>query len=412
MSDSTLVLAVRDRPAGIGVRLSLVVGLLAAGSWFAGETSGWRHGALWLVGAGLGFALYRSGIGFAGPWRTWLVERRGRGLRAQLALLAALTVAFFPLLALGQAFGQPLHDVVRPVGVALLVGAFLFGIGAQFAGACSSGSLAALGQGNVRYLIVGIFMILGATLGSAHAGWWDSRPRWVSFSLLREWGPVAGMAGSLLLIGALAAATRRLERVRHGRIELPAPGSSHWLRGPWSTPVGVAVIATLCVATLLLAGRPWNIVSALPLWGARLIDAAGLPFDVAFWDFWAAESRFAALEASLWADVTSLMIAGLVLGTALAAVLSGGLRILWRIGPSEVLTAATGGLLLGYGGIVGLGCNIGAFLAGVASGSLHGWVWLLAAFAGTGVGVAILGAARKFRAVLASGSAVRVSAGS
>jgi hypothetical protein len=77
-----------------------------------------------------------------------------------------------------------------------------------------------------------------------------------------------------------------------------------------------------------------------------------------------------------------------------------------------VLTAATGGLLLGYGGIVGLGCNIGAFLAGVASGSLHGWVWLLAAFAGTGVGVAILGAARKFRAVLASGSAVRVSAGS
>jgi hypothetical protein len=109
--------------------------------------------------------------------------------------------------------------------------------------------------------------------------------------------------------------------------------------------------------------------------------------------------------------VTSLMIAGLVLGTALAAVLSGGLRVSWRIGPSDALTAATGGLLLGYGGIVGLGCNIGAFLAGVASGSLHGWVWLLAAFAGTGVGVAILGAARKLRGVPTAGSAARVSAG-
>mgnify|MGYP001549115050 FL=1 len=174
--------------------------------------------------------------------------------------------------------------------------------------------------------------------------------------------------------------------------------------------VGVAAIATLCVATLLLAGRPWNIVAALPLWGARLIDAAGLPFDVAFWDFWAAEARFATLEASLWTDVTSLMIAGLVLGTALAAVLANGLRVCWRIGPSDALTAAAGGLLLGYGGIVGLGCNIGAFLAGIASGSLHGWVWLLAAFAGTAVGVAMLAAVRKARASLLARSTERVAA--
>ena len=45
-----------------------------------------------------------------------------------------------------------------------------------------------------------------------------------------------------------------------------------------------------------------------------------------------------------------------------------------------------GGLLLGYGARLAYGCNIGAYFSGVASGSLHGWLWLVAAFAGSVVG--------------------------
>ena len=37
--------------------------------------------------------------------------------------------------------------------------------------------------------------------------------------------------------------------------------------------------------------------------------------------------------------------------------------------------ALLGGLLMGYGASLAGGCNIGAYVAGVASGSLHGWVW-------------------------------------
>jgi hypothetical protein len=47
-----------------------------------------------------------------------------------------------------------------------------------------------------------------------------------------------------------------------------------------------------------------------------------------------------------------------------------------------------GGLLLGYGARVAYGCNIGAYFSGIASGSLHGWLWLPAAFAGNVVGTA------------------------
>jgi uncharacterized membrane protein YedE/YeeE len=394
-----LALILRSRAAtparllldGLGPRLPLlmIAGLLAAATWMAGQEGGLRQASLLLVGTGLGFVLCRSGFGFAGAWRAFVVEGRGAGLRAQLALLAILTLAFFPLFAVGEAFGRPLFDVVRPVGIALLAGAFLFGIGAQLASACSSGSLAGLGNGKLRYLVVVAFMIAGATLGSAHMGWWETRPGWVSFSMLREWGPAAGMAGNLSLLAALAGVSLWIERTRYGHLQRQPVHTHHWLRGPWPLSRGVVVLALLCIATLLLAGRPWLIVAALPLWGAKLIGASGIPWDVAFWDYWGSESRIDALEASLWSDVTTLMIWGLVLGTALSAALAGNLRLVWRITPGEALSAAVGGLLLGYGGIIGLGCNIGAFMAGISSGSLHGWVWLAAALAGTATGVAI-----------------------
>ena len=96
----------RSLLGGLGPRLPLLglAGLLTACTWMAVQEGGLRQASLLLVGAGLGFALYRSGFGFAGAWRAVLVERRGGGLRAQLALLTILTLAFFPLFAIGEAF--------------------------------------------------------------------------------------------------------------------------------------------------------------------------------------------------------------------------------------------------------------------------------------------------------------------
>jgi hypothetical protein len=35
------------------------------------------------------------------------------------------------------------------------------------------------------------------------------------------------------------------------------------------------------------------------------------------------------------------------------------------------------------------GCNIGAMLSGISTGSIHGWIWVPLAFAGTMIGVRI-----------------------
>ncbi|NEC75788.1 YeeE/YedE thiosulfate transporter family protein, partial [Streptomyces rochei] len=51
------------------------------------------------------------------------------------------------------------------------------------------------------------------------------------------------------------------------------------------------------------------------------------------------------------------------------------------------LAAVLGGVLMGIGARLAGGCNIGAYLAGIASGSLSGWLWGAFALAGTWVGL-------------------------
>jgi len=45
---------------------------------------------------------------------------------------------------------------------------------------------------------------------------------------------------------------------------------------------------------------------------------------------------------------------------------------------------------MGYASRLAFGCNVGAFFSGIATGSLHGWAWFVAAFAGALLGVRIL----------------------
>jgi uncharacterized protein len=48
-----------------------------------------------------------------------------------------------------------------------------------------------------------------------------------------------------------------------------------------------------------------------------------------------------------------------------------------------------GGVHCGAGAQAEYGCNIGAYFSGIASGSLHAWLWLPAAFAGNVLGTSL-----------------------
>ena len=86
-------------------------------------------------------------------------------------------------------------------------------------------------------------------------------------------------------------------------------------------------------------------------------------------------------------DTSSLTDFGMLFGAmAAAAATKPFAGTAWP--PAEIARRrAIGGLLMGWGARLGFGCNIGAFVAGVASGSLHGWVWFVAALPGCLIGI-------------------------
>jgi uncharacterized membrane protein YedE/YeeE len=305
-----------------------------------------------------------------------------------MLMLALTCVVFFPLLAAGSAFGQPVRGSVSPPGLSVVLGAFIFGVGMQLGGGCASGTLYSAGGGSTRMLIVLGGFIAGSLIGTAHAPWWASLPAAAPTSLVTWWGAGPGLAASLLVFAGIAGTTAFFERRRHGRLlATPRPPGAAWLRGPWPLVAGAAGLAAVNIATLLLAGRPWGVTSAFALWGAKV--AAALGISVETWPYWATPAQAAALQASVLTDVTSVMNGGIVLGALLAAHLAGRFAPAWTVPLPSLVAAVIGGLLLGYGARAAYGCNIGAYFSGIASGSLHGWLWLPAAFAGNVLGTGL-----------------------
>ncbi|NNJ93924.1 MAG: YeeE/YedE family protein, partial [Halobacteria archaeon] len=148
---------------------------------------------------------------------------------------------------------------------------------------------------------------------------------------------------------------------------------------------GAAGLALLSLATLLVAGHPWSITFAFGLWGTKLWAALG--GDISSWSYWNHGYAAAALGRSVLADATSIMDIGIILGAILAAGLAGRFAPADPVRLRDILTAIAGGLLLGYGARLAFGCNIGGLLAGLGSGSLHGWLWLASGFMGSIIGV-------------------------
>jgi uncharacterized membrane protein YedE/YeeE len=363
----------------------LASAVLGAGAIALGDAYSWRQGALLLTGGALGLVLYHALFGFTSAWRVFIADGRGAGLRAQMLMLAVAAVLFFPVLAHGTLFGQPVHGEYGAVGVSVLVGAFMFGLGMQLGGGCASGTLYTAGGGNSRMLVTLAFFIIGSALGAWNLPWWSATPNLGAISLISAWGWAPALAVSLAGFAAIAALTVAIERRRHGALRYGVVtdrrGWTRFLHGPWPLLAGAVALALGNFATLFLAGRPWGITSAFALWGSKIFAASGI--DVASWGYWHSPERAKALNDSVFADITSVMDFGIILGALLASGLAGKFHPGWKVPPRSLVAAVIGGLLLGYGARLAYGCNIGAYFSGIASSSLHGWLWLVAAFTGS-----------------------------
>lgn len=326
--------------------------------------------ALILGGFGLGIAFFKAEFSFTASWRRFLVRGDAGGLIGGLIAIAVTALIVVPVAALSPKFG----GAIAPLGPSLLIGAFVFGIGMQLANGCGSGTLYTAGAGSGRMLIALAFFMAGSVLGSL------SLPSALSLGgidpvlasdYLGAWG---GLFATLLSLAAAAAIIATFARKR-GADFMP---SRNYI-------VGGVAIGLLMIVVFGAGGHPWSVTFGFTVWGAKLASAAGIDLTQAeFWQ-WAGPKR--ALAESVLSDTSSLTDFGMIFGAMAAAAASRPFaRGSWP--PFKSLAAAAiGGLLMGWGARLGFGCNIGAFVSGVASGSLHGWIWFLAALPGCLIGI-------------------------
>jgi uncharacterized membrane protein YedE/YeeE len=362
------------------IALFAVAALLALAA-LAGRADEARGAGAALIGGAAGVALYHAAFGFTAAWRRFARERRGVGLRAQMLLIGLSCLATFPLIAHTDAQG-----VILPMGLASALGAALFGVGMQLGGGCASGTLFTVGGGSVRMAATLIFFVVGSVWATAHFDVWGAWPllndrRGVS--LIAALGLPGALAATLLAAGAVAVASAWIERRAHGALE-PSRSTASLLRGPWSPTAGAVALAAVGVATLFWTGRPWGVTWGFALWGG--LGAETLGIDVRSWPYWSGW-RALALDRGVFGVAASVMDLGIVAGAMTAAALAGRWAPSTRLSPRELATAAVGGLMMGWGARMAYGCNIGAYLGGVVSGSLHGWWWLVFGYAGSLAGV-------------------------
>ena len=326
--------------------------------------------ALIIGGFGLGIAFLKAEFSYTASWRRFLTRGEAGGLLGGLIVIAVCALAVVPVAALSPRFG----GAIAPLGPSLVIGAFVFGIGMQLANGCGSGTLYTVGGGSGRMLVTLLFFVVGSVFGSL------SLPAFLSLGgvdpvlasdYLGAWGGLAATLVSIAIAAALIIAVAK----RRGANFMP---SRNYL-------VGGAVIGLLCVGVFAAGGHPWSVTFGYTVWGAKAATALG--FDLSQSAFWQWPGPKHALAESVLSDTSSLTDFGMLFGAMAAAAATKPFAAVPWPPVKSLLAAGVGGLLMGWGARLGFGCNIGAFVGGVASGSLHGWIWFLAALPGCLIGI-------------------------
>ena len=373
------------------VLVGLAIALILGGVVFA--QSGQIPAILFALGLSLGFVLFHSRFGFTSAWRQLVAVRQGKALRAHMLMLAVACTLFAPILATQASYGDlPATPSLAPIGFGLVVGSMLFGAGMQLGGSCASGTLFAIGSGQSAILLTLAGFIGGATLGAYHFAFWtNDLPSHPPVSLADTGaGYLGAWLISLVVMGAVVGLTFLLARRRQvpAIAEPPAArGAGRALRGAWPLWVGALLLAALNAVTLWVSGSAWGVTFAFSLWGSKILDAVGV--DVLSWPFWQDPANLAKYHAGFLAEKTSVMDLGIIVGALIASAAAGSFVLHRRVPGRLALGAVIGGVMMGYGARIAFGCNIGAYFGGIASFSLHGWLWGVFAIVGTVAGLAL-----------------------
>ena len=372
----------------LSVFIYSIIGTLVFSYLFVSQISH-RHLYVFLIGIGLGVSLYHASFGFTGGWRNFIERRESSSLRAQIIMLGLAVILFsFFINSNSWIYQGKMIGAVAPVSLSVVIGSFIFGLAMQLAGGCGSGTLFTASSGNGKMAITLIFFMIGSLVGTYHFDFWRLAPSLGGISLLNEYGKVNSVLlqlSILLMLYYVVFKSDQKQNSNFSHFDIFDFTNFKLFKGPWPLILGSVLLVFFNVLILQAAGHPWGITFAFSLWAAKIVQLIGI--DVSSWAFWKLSYPSTALENSILADPTTVSNLGIIFGALAASALAGNFFKASLINRKILIAAILGGFLMGYGARLSFGCNVGALFSGIASGSLHGWVWFLFAFLGSMVGV-------------------------
>ena len=126
-------------------------------------------GFMLFIGMGIGYAIQHSRFCFTAAYRDPVLIGSTKMTKALLVALAVSTIGFAGIHL--SRYGVDLSKLPEtapggPVGLHLVIGSFIFGIGAVLAGCCACGIFVRIGEGCIQSLIALVFFIFGYMIGA------------------------------------------------------------------------------------------------------------------------------------------------------------------------------------------------------------------------------------------------------
>lgn len=347
----------------------------------------------WTFGLAFGFVLQRSRFCFASAFRDVFLLGHGRNMKGVLLGLAVGSIGFglvmsrqVPMTFLGI---FPPSANVLPIGIHTALGGTMFGVGMVLAGGCVSGSIYRMGEGYVASWVA-FAGVMAGLLGSAYTWnwWWEAHISTAPRVWLPAWiGHPGALIVTLLGLGGaylwvLSVEHRAGMVVRTSAKAGPSPESvSDEVRGVarslfvqgWPILPAGAVLGGLNVL-LYTAQEPWGFTGEISRWASGAASLANLaPGPLAG----VAELPGCVLVPSDGSFFNHMffLVAGMWFGSFAAAIGAGEFKLRVPKRPVRYAQSLGGGVIMGYGSGIAMGCTIGAFFSAIPSLALNGWVF-------------------------------------
>lgn len=325
-----------------------------------------------VLGTVLGYVMQRGRFCVTGMLRDSFTLKTWRGFVALLVVIAVHAVGLAALTSLGAI--TPEVDDFAPFAV--VIGGFLFGVGIVLAGGCASGTWYRSGEGLVGSWIA--LLTYGLSAAAMKAGALQGinsalREYTVPLTTIQQSLGVSTWALALplaLLTAFLVAKFVRVEAAQPKIAQLAAKktGLAHLLaEKPWHVYTTGAIVGVLgVIAWPLSAATGRNDGLGITTPSSDLV-------------------RFVTTGDATRINWGALLVLGILIGSYLAAKLSGEFRVRVPSGTQSVRSVA-GGVLMGVGAAWAGGCTVGNGMVQTSLFSYQGWVALL--FIALGVGFA------------------------